>query len=157
MSPRKGRPFEEKSKRGRLEIRTSDQEEKMLEVLVEKTGKTRTEILRQGLREVYYNLIGDELEEYGEGLDQELVLFANAVCPYCDANNRIEISDYEIGCESYDRGENSMGYELEHEVSCEEFKCLACGKEFSFAGSVWEYPVGVVNCTEIQSKRLEDE
>ena len=54
MSP-KGRPTNN-PKKGRLEIRTSEEEEKMLEYCCKQTGKTRTEIVREGIREVYDKL-----------------------------------------------------------------------------------------------------
>ena len=40
----------------RGEIRTSEEEEKMLEYCCKQTGKTKTEIVREGIREVYYRL-----------------------------------------------------------------------------------------------------
>lgn len=55
MSPRTGRPTNN-PKKGRFEIRTSEEEEEMLNYCCEKTGKTRTEIVREGIREVYKKL-----------------------------------------------------------------------------------------------------
>lgn len=55
MSPRTGRPTNN-PKRGRLEIRTSEDEEKMLEYCCKITGNNRTDIIRQGIREVYNKL-----------------------------------------------------------------------------------------------------
>lgn len=52
MSPRTGRPTDN-PKNGRLEIRTSEEEEQMLEICCQLTGKSRTEIVRLGIRRVY--------------------------------------------------------------------------------------------------------
>lgn len=54
MSP-KGRPTDD-PKRGRLEIRTSEDEEKMLQYCCEVTGKKKTEIIRMGIKKVYEDL-----------------------------------------------------------------------------------------------------
>jgi len=54
MSP-KGRPTDN-PKKGRLEIRTSEEEERMLEYCCEVTGKNRTDIVRIGIRKVYEDL-----------------------------------------------------------------------------------------------------
>lgn len=54
MSP-KGRPTDN-PKTGRFEIRTSQEEEKMLEFCCEITGKSRTDIVRMGIRKVYEEL-----------------------------------------------------------------------------------------------------
>lgn len=51
MSP-KGRPTNN-PKIGRFEIRTSAEEEEMLEYCCNATGKTKTEIVRLGIRKVY--------------------------------------------------------------------------------------------------------
>lgn len=54
MSP-KGRPTSN-PKRGRFEIRTSEEEEQMLEYCCEVTGKKRAEIVRMGIKKVYDEL-----------------------------------------------------------------------------------------------------
>lgn len=54
MSP-KGRPTDS-PKKGRLEIRTSEEEEAMLEYCCKVTGKTRTDIVRLGIQKVYEEL-----------------------------------------------------------------------------------------------------
>ena len=40
-------------KRGRLEIRTSEEEEKMLEYCCKATGMKKTDIVRLGIKKVY--------------------------------------------------------------------------------------------------------
>lgn len=54
MSP-KGRPTNN-PKKGRLEIRTSEEEEKMLDFCCKTTGMSRADIVRQGIKKVYDEL-----------------------------------------------------------------------------------------------------
>lgn len=54
MSP-KGRPTDN-PKKGRLEIRTSEEEEQMLDYCCKVTGKKKTDIVRLGIRMVYKEL-----------------------------------------------------------------------------------------------------
>lgn len=57
MSPKNiGRPKSENSKKGRLEIRTSEKEEQMLQYCCDITGKTKAEIVRIGIKKVYEEL-----------------------------------------------------------------------------------------------------
>ena len=55
MSPRTGRPTES-PKRNRLEIRLSEEEMAMLEYCVSQTGRTKTDIVKQGVKETYLKL-----------------------------------------------------------------------------------------------------
>ncbi len=55
MSPRTGRPTEN-PKKHETRIRMSDEDIEILEFCVEKTGLTKAEIIRQGIREVYKTL-----------------------------------------------------------------------------------------------------
>lgn len=152
MSPKQGRPFEEKGKRGRIEIRTSEAEEQMLEYCTKRTGKNKTDIVRQGIKEVYSKLLEDNEEQYDESVELKI----SVTCPYCDANNRIVVDDYEFNANSYDTGENRMGPEIEHHVECSDFMCKSCGKRFSFEGQVWEYPIGTLECKEVKSLKNEN-
>ena len=52
MSPRTGRPTDN-PKRHETRIRMSDEDIKMLEFCCEKTGLTKAEVIRRGIREVY--------------------------------------------------------------------------------------------------------
>lgn len=54
MSP-KGRPTDN-PKKGRFEIRTSAEEEEMLEFCCKVTGKKRTDIVRMGIKKMYEEL-----------------------------------------------------------------------------------------------------
>lgn len=51
----RGRPCKDGSKKCRFEIRIDERNRDMLDFLAEKTGKTKTEIMMNGLR-MYYNL-----------------------------------------------------------------------------------------------------
>ena len=50
---KRGRPAKEDAKRGQYRLRTGVKEEKMLDYLVEITGKNKAEIFREALRMLY--------------------------------------------------------------------------------------------------------
>lgn len=52
MSPRTGRPTDN-PKRHETRIRMSDEDVKILEYCCLKTGMTKTDVIRQGIRKVY--------------------------------------------------------------------------------------------------------
>lgn len=52
MSPRTGRPTTD-PKRHETRIRMSDEDVKLLEYCCKVTGMTKTDVIRQGIREVY--------------------------------------------------------------------------------------------------------
>lgn len=55
MSPRTGRPTDN-PKQSTIKFRLSDEDVKRLEYCVEKTGLSKSEVLRQGIKEVYNKL-----------------------------------------------------------------------------------------------------
>lgn len=159
MSPKKGRPFEEKPRRGRIEVRTSSEEERMLDYCAEKTGKNKAAIIRQGIQAIYAQIYDEYTAEMGEepyDVDECYDLKVSVSCPHCDSNNRIEVDEYEVDCQPYNHGEYAMGEELDHTVECEYFVCKSCGGKFAFSGRVCEYPLGVVNFKEIKSEPIEE-
>lgn len=52
MSPRTGRPTKD-PKKHETRIRMSDEDVKLLEVCCKKTGLSKADVIRQGIREVY--------------------------------------------------------------------------------------------------------
>lgn len=52
MSPKTGRPTTD-PKKHETRIRMSDEDVRILEVCCQKTGMTKAEVIRQGIREVY--------------------------------------------------------------------------------------------------------
>ena len=52
MSPRTGRPTTD-PKNHETRIRMSDEDVRLLEICCQKTGLSRAEVIRQGIREVY--------------------------------------------------------------------------------------------------------
>ncbi len=67
-------------------------------------------------------------------------------CPYCGANNAIDLSDYSTGDYSTER---QMGAEIQHCFECEGNECMECGHTFHVKGYINEYPVGAYNFEEI--------
>lgn len=55
MSPRTGRPTTDPKKHN-TRIRMTDEDVEILEYCAKQTGLTKTEIIRQGIREVYAKL-----------------------------------------------------------------------------------------------------
>lgn len=53
MSPRTGRPPVENPKRHETRIRMSDEELAILEACCKATGKTKADVIREGIRKVY--------------------------------------------------------------------------------------------------------
>lgn len=56
MSPRTGRPPSDSPKTLNTRIRMSEDDIKMLEFCVEKTGLSKADIIRKGIKEVYEQL-----------------------------------------------------------------------------------------------------
>lgn len=56
MSPRTGRPPSKDPKSHETRIRMSDEDVEILEYCCKVTGKSRSEIIREGVREVYTKL-----------------------------------------------------------------------------------------------------
>ena len=55
MSPRTGRPTDD-PKRHETRIRMSDEDVRLLKLCCEKTGKSKTDVIRLGIRKVYEQL-----------------------------------------------------------------------------------------------------
>lgn len=55
MTPRTGRPTDD-PKKHETRIRMSDEDIRVLEYCCEKTGKTKADIIRMGIRKVYEGL-----------------------------------------------------------------------------------------------------
>ena len=55
MSPRTGRPTTD-PKNHETRIRMSDEDLRILNICCEKTGMSKSDVIRQGIREVYENL-----------------------------------------------------------------------------------------------------
>lgn len=55
MTPRTGRPTDD-PKKHETRIRMSDEDVRILEYCCEKTGKTKADIIRMGIRKVYEEL-----------------------------------------------------------------------------------------------------
>lgn len=60
MSPRTGRPKVANPRRNDTRIRMTDEEVEMLNFCSEKTGKTKTEIIIDGIKRVYDELQGEK-------------------------------------------------------------------------------------------------
>lgn len=61
MSPRTGRPTDE-PKKHETRIRMSDKDIEMLDYCCKVTGRTKADIIRDGIKEVYNKIIKNEKE-----------------------------------------------------------------------------------------------
>ena len=52
MSPRTGRPTDD-PKKHEIRIRMSDEDARILEICCKETGLNKSEVIRQGIREIY--------------------------------------------------------------------------------------------------------
>ena len=57
MSPRTGRPTTDPKNQGKVEVRLSVEEKEKLEYCCQQTGRTKSEIIREGIEIVYRNLM----------------------------------------------------------------------------------------------------
>lgn len=74
-------------------------------------------------------------------------------CPYCGYQHEIDLEDYVVDVSSNER---EMGAETEYTIECEEYECDNCEKKFGIQGSVWEYPEGAYNDSDIEIIELEN-
>lgn len=56
MSKKRGRPVTDGAKSNRCEVRMTDEELEQLEYMIDKTGLTKTEVVRNALK-MYHNLV----------------------------------------------------------------------------------------------------
>ena len=79
-------------------------------------------------------------------------------CPYCEEVFSYDLANYVVDSNSYDTGENRMGDETEHLIECDDCQCKnsKCNKTFRISGTVWEYPVGAYNYSNIITEKADN-
>lgn len=85
MSPRTGRPTDN-PKKGRLEIRVSDEEEQMMRYCCEALGKTRSDVIREGVDALFEKIKREQERRVGMYSFYDI---NGAVIPF---ENRTELS-----------------------------------------------------------------
>ena len=76
-------------------------------------------------------------------------------CPCCGKDFDFYFDEFVTDTDvDEDRG---MGEETEYVIECEEFECPKCSESMSIFGSIWEYPVGALNDTQLEITSISDD
>ena len=78
-------------------------------------------------------------------------------CPYCNKTILEDWSCYIVSSDVIDE-DRQMGAEVEHSIECDEYECpnSECKKVFKVTGSVWEYPAGAYNDSDLETEAIGD-
>lgn len=69
-------------------------------------------------------------------------------CPCCQKSFNYYFKNFVVDTNVNE--EREMGEETEYTIKCEDYKCPYCSKSLSIVGSIWEYPAGALNDTDLQ-------
>ena len=148
-----GRPKKVDSREKQYRVRLNEEEDAMLECASLTTGKQKSEIFRQALREYYQKVrLNIATKSYapnfwGMGLTLKRVID----CPYCGMPNAIDFEDY---CSETVDDDGLAGDEAIYTFDLPDYKCRKCKKAFGIKGFIDEYPTGVLNEEEIHRDQL---
>lgn len=158
-----GRPVKSDSRDKQYRVRLNEFEDKILCYVSEMTGKQKSEIFRNALRD-YYNKVrilkiiqNDESDnafhnEFNYCSLEHISLRRIIDCPHCGAANKCDFKDYYEA--SYE--ERQMGEEIIYNIDCASYECCKCGKKIHISGYICEYPAGAYNDEDIYVKKEED-
>lgn len=150
-----GRPKKEDSRDKQYRVRLNDEEDKMLEYASQTTGVRRSEIFRVALKDYFNKVRLNEMRLDEDEPDWELdgISLKRVVeCPYCGAQNRIDVEDKgTVTCDP----DRQMGAENLYEFDFEEY-CSSCDKPFRVDGYISEYPIGALNFEKIKVSPIEE-
>lgn len=152
-----GRPKKEDSRDKQYRVRLNEKEDEMLEYASNVTGKQKSEIFRQALVEYYEKVrfrrftreknYNDDMWEM-EGISLKRIVD----CPYCGSSNAVDLDEY---CSETVDEDMQMGEETTYSFDIDNFECDGCHKKFGINGFICEYPQGVFNYEEINTKRMD--
>ena len=164
-----GRFKKEDSRENQYRVRLNDSENEMLDYVSKMNEKTKSEVFRQALTELYektklaearkgFSLLteDDQVDEYDyeHSWEDDHVSLQRAIsCPDCGHTHMMDFSD---NCQT-SSSERSMGPEILYEFDLEECFCDKCGKQFRVKGYISEYPMGAYNHEGIDVKKYDDE
>lgn len=77
-------------------------------------------------------------------------------CKKCGTENSIDINDF--GEADIQSDERNMGYELEYTWQC-NFACTKCSNDIEVLPRAYEYPVGILNYSDVEchGAKIKDE
>ncbi|HIC8645975.1 PIN-like domain-containing protein [Elizabethkingia meningoseptica] len=70
-------------------------------------------------------------------------------CYNCDSTHSIDVNDLDLDYECIESDERKMGRENHYEA-LSAFECMSCDYDIIGTFSIWEYPVGAINYTDIE-------
>lgn len=152
MSPRIGRPTDN-PKRHETRIRMSDEDVEILDYCSKIAGKSKAEVIREGIRKVYTELEKSNTEWLKQEEELEMKLVQNITCPYCGKSLGVDVKQYASEKKGSEKG---MGTETEYTFDCEDFSCPECKESFRIEGTVFEYPEGEIEISTIQGIKSDE-
>lgn len=72
-------------------------------------------------------------------------------CPHCRNTFKVDCKKYATVLSSTDK-DNGMGLDTQWGIECKDFACQFCGRIFPIEGTIDEYPVGVIESTDVKPK-----
>lgn len=132
--------------------RLTKEEENMLDYVCGATGISRSDIMRNALKD--YNAKVQWLESLNDEMDidsDHISLKRVVECPYCGEKVRIDLQD--MSDQVYN--ERQMGPEALYEFDFKDV-CSHCKKVFRVNGYISEYPIGALNDENISVIDIEE-
>lgn len=142
----KGRPTIEDKRDNQYRVLMNDEEDTMLAYCSRVTGMPKSQIFRKGIEVLYQQI---QLNEADAGYNDHISMKRVIRCPHCGFGNTIDLEEYSIGDQFYER---QMGPEIEHSFCCEDYECRQCGATLIISGSISEYPIGAYDSEHIEVK-----
>lgn len=153
----RGRPKMDDSRDKQYRVRLNTEEDDMLEYASRVTGRQKSEVFRNALKEYYQKVRVVEYtqeDDYDEDWDMERISLKRVIdCPYCGIGNGMDFSE---NCDTYS-DERQMGPETTYSFDWEDCECCSCAKRFRVSGYICEYPVGAYNYEQIDVEEYDDE
>ena len=153
----RGRPKMDNNRDKQYRVRLNMEEDDMLEYASQVTGRQKSEVFRNALKEYYQKVrVAEYTQEdyYDEDWDMGGISLKRVIdCPYCGTGNGM---DFSKDCDT-SSDERQMGPETTYSFDWADYECCSCGKRFSVSGYICEYPVGAYNYEQIDVEEYEDE
>ncbi len=88
---------------------------------------------------------------------QAVSLIRTVKCPYCSAEQEIDLEDFESGTSSYDN-EIGMGEDMVYYFDSEDnIDCPVCHRKYRVSGWIREYPMGAYDSEDVNVEALPEE
>lgn len=85
---------------------------------------------------------------------QAVSLICTVECPYCSAEQEVDLEDFESGTSSY-TNEIGMGEDMVYYFDSEDnLECPACHRKYRVSGWISEYPIGAYDSEDVNVEEL---